>query len=309
LVQVTGTAILQGFGYSSGKIRAQNISKTWRKFAGARMTGFRGSSYWQLRLAVFLLVLPIIPVECFAQSNLQVPTVAFGCSNSSVAVTSVHELRIPEKALAACNKGTQHFVAKDSAGSIPEFQKAIKAFPGYYEAYAELGAAELDLEHWDQAEAAFRQSIDLSGGRYAPADFGLGLILATVKKQFVDAETVIRNGLEVVPNDTTGNFVLAWVMYSTTRLQEAEKSAREAVLSSPKFGGARLLLAQIHLAEKNLAAAVQDMDAYLSFGIDSPLNAKVQEARAEALRSLSADGERIATAKANPDPLGRADMK
>ena len=270
------------------------------------MMGFRGSSYLLLG---FLIASLVLPIKSSAQSNTQMLTVAFGCSSSSVAVTSVHELRIPAKALAACNKGTQRFAAKDSAGSIAEFQKAIKAFPGYYEAYAELGAAELDLEHWDQAESAFRQSIDLSGGRYAPADFGLGLILATVKKQFADAEAVIRNGLNMVPNDTTGNFVMAWVMYSTTRLQEAEKSAHDAVLSSPKFGGARLLLAQIHLAEKNLAAAVQDMDTYLSFGIDSPMNAKVREAREEALRSLSAEGEQTATAKANPDPLGRLDMK
>ena len=96
--------------------------------------------------------------------------------------------------------------AKDSAGSVPEFLKAIKAFPNYYEAYAKLGAAEVDLDRWDDAEAAFRKSLELSGGHYAPANFGLGLILATVKNQFSEAETVVRAGLDVEPANTTGLF-------------------------------------------------------------------------------------------------------
>jgi tetratricopeptide (TPR) repeat protein len=127
-----------------------------------------------------LLVLLIPPLAYSAQSK-----------SPSSAVTSVHELQIPEKARNACNKGTERFAAKDAAGSIPEFQKAIKAFPGYYEAYAKLGAAELDLEQWGAAESAFRKSMELSEGRYAPADFGLGLILATVTKKFAEAEAAV----------------------------------------------------------------------------------------------------------------------
>src|SRR5208283_2360686 len=132
-------------------------------------------------------------------------------------------LQIPEKARKACEKGTKRFALKDPAGSIPEFQKAIREFPAYYEAYAKMGAAELDLEQWTDAESAFRKAIELSDGHYAPADFGLGLILATVNKKFADAEAVVRAGLENAPKDVTGHFVLAWVLYSTARFQEAEE--------------------------------------------------------------------------------------
>lgn len=142
--------------------------------------------------------------------------------------------------------------------AFPEFQKAIKAFPGYYEAYVKLGAAELDLKQWDAAESAFRKSVELSGGRYAPANFGLGLILATVTKQFTQAEAIVRAGLELEPTDVTGNFVLDWVLYSTDRLEEAEGSASEAILSGPNFAGPRLLLAQIHLRENQYSAVVEE---------------------------------------------------
>jgi tetratricopeptide (TPR) repeat protein len=246
-----------------------------------------------------LLVLLISPLALSAQSNKPVTAGSATRSNPSPAITSVHELQIPEKARAACDKGTRKFAAKDPTGSIPEFQKAIKVFPGYYEAYAKLGAAELDLEQWDAAESAFRKSMELSGGRYAPANFGFGLILATVSKQFTQAESVVRAGLEMDPTDVTGHFVLGWVLYSTARLQEAEKSAREAILSEPNFAGARLLLAQIHLQQNRFSSVVEDLDAYLALGLTSPLDDKVRAVRAEAIRALPAAGAEFKIAEDN----------
>jgi len=231
------------------------------------------------------------------------------CSEVSAAVISVDDLRIPEKALAACRKGTQLFTAKDSAGSIAEFQKAIKVFPGYYEAYAKLGAAELDLDHWEHAESDFRKSLDLSEGRYAPADFGLALILATVEKRFAAAESVVRDGLAQDPSDVSGRFVLAWVLYSTARLGEAEQNALQALGSAPKFAGAQLLLAQIHLGEHNLPAAIDDMNTYLSFGPDSPLYAEVQKVRAQALHELSLQKNTLVDAKAEAGALDQPNLK
>ena len=231
------------------------------------------------------------------------------CSQASSAVTSVHELQIPGKALQACQKGTERFAAKDSAGSIAEFQKAIKVFPLYYEAYAKLGAAQLDLNHWDEAEGAFRKSIELSGGRYAPADFGAGLILATVKSQFAAAEEIVRDGLAVAPSDVTGHFLLAWVLYSTAHFQEAERNAREALVSAPGFGGAQLLLAQIHLGQHNLSAAIDDMNIYLSAGTASPLYTKVQQVRAEALHQLSLQTTAPVAAKSDSHADNQASLK
>jgi tetratricopeptide (TPR) repeat protein len=270
------------------------------------MTGLRRVLYCVTALSILIL-----PRASSAQSqrpkeNLVAQT--FRCLSSPAGLTSVHELQIPERALEACNRGTQKFAAKDSAGSIVEFQKAIKAFPDYYEAYAKIGAADLDIGNWKDAESSFRKSIALSAGQYAPADFGLGLILATVNKQFGDAEKVIQRGLAVDPKDVTGHFVLAWVLYSTSRLHEAEKSASEAVRFAPDFLGARLLLGQIHLAQKNFAGAVKDLDTYLSMGVETPLDAKVRSARDEALRELSV-GKPTGNEKNATTEAERADLR
>jgi len=238
-----------------------------------------------------LLALCISSRSCFAQSRNSASAGGTEVITSTSAVTSVHELQIPEKARAACNEGSKRLAARDSARSIPDFQKAIKAFPGYYEAWAKLGAAELDLEQWTNAESAFRKSMELSGGRYAPANFGLSLILATVTKQFDEAEETVRAGLEMDPTNATGHFVLAWVLYSTSRLQEAEKIARDAIASQPNFPGTRLLMAQIHLQESRFPAAVNDLDGYIAPGVDSSLNEKVRAIRAEALSKVNARSE------------------
>lgn len=269
------------------------------------MVAFRAFACWLLGW----LVLFILPHSCMAQSKAASFATEVRCSEESSAVTSVHDLQIPEKALQACRKGTERFAAKDSAGGIAEFQKAIKVFPSYYEAYAKLGAAQLDLNHWDEAEAAFRKSTELSGGRYAPADFGVGLILATVKSQFAAAEEIVRNGLAVAPGDVTGHFLLAWVLYSTARFQEAESNAREALASAPGFGGAQLLLAQIHLGQHNFSAAIDDMNAYLSAGSSSPLYAKVQQVRAQTLHQLSLQTTAPLAAKSDSHIDNQANLK
>lgn len=234
-----------------------------------------------------LIVFSISPSACFSQSKSLAAGAAFVDPNSSPAIVSVHELQIPGKAGAACNKGTERLAANDFVGSITDFEKAIKAFPDYYEAYAKLGAAEMSLERWDDAQAAFRKAIELSGNHYAPADFGLALILATVTNQFPEAETIVRAGLAMKPADDTGTFILAWVLYSTARLPEAERAARAAIASDPGFAAARLVLAQIHLRQNNPAAVAEDLDAYLALGVTSPLDDKIRAVRAEAQRELS----------------------
>jgi tetratricopeptide (TPR) repeat protein len=252
----------------------------------------------RVSVVAFCLLALLIPSRvCSAQSRERAAAGEGALPNPTSAITSVHELQIPEKARAACNEGTKHLAAKDSAKSISDFQKAIKAFPGYYEAYAKLGAAELELEQWSNAESAFRKSMELSGGRYAPANFGLGLVLATVTKQFAEAEETVRAGLEIDPTNVSGRFALAWVLYSTGRLQEAEKIARDSILSAPSFPGTRLLLAQIHLQESRFSAAVEDLDGYLALGITGPLTDNARAIRAHALSKISAGPEIAATSR------------
>jgi len=218
----------------------------------------------------------------------------------TAAVVSVHELSIPGKARDAYNKGVRRLNVKDWVGSVPEFQRAIKSFPGFYEAYDMLGVAQLAMQSWQDAESSFRKSLDLSLGQYAAPRFGLGLILCIHYQQFADAEEMVRDGLDLDPSDASGHFALAWVLYSVGRFTEAEQSAREAVRNKPAFAEPYLLLAEIHLRQNHSAVAIQDLDAYLKLDPDSPRSARAKAARADAQRALAHETPTTVTAEAIP---------
>jgi tetratricopeptide (TPR) repeat protein len=239
----------------------------------------------------------VLPLLCCAQSDFHKNDLA--APENAVSVVSARELSIPEKAIKAFNKGSQLLATKNSAASVPEFERAIKAFPGFYEAYYKLGLAELELQRKADARAAFGKSIELSDARFAPPYFGLGLALCN-ENLIAEAETSIRIGLGLDPTDATGNFTLAWVLYSASRLSDAEKSARQAILYSANFAMAYLLLGQIHLRQNNLPALVEDLDTYLRLAPDSPQSGAARIIRTQAQHFLARHNMGSVVARANP---------
>lgn len=207
--------------------------------------------------------------------------------NKDSYIVSVHQLSVPDKALTAYNKGIRFLAANDQERSIVEFQRAIKKFPAYYEAYDKLGIVELELQRDQDAEQAFRKAIELSGGSFAEPHFALGVILCDDHKEFAEAETLIRHGLDTDPTDAAGYFALAWLLYRTNRLPEAETNARDAIRYAPNSPVTYALLAEIHQREKNRSALVQDVDAYLKLDPNGPFSAKARAARADAQRILA----------------------
>jgi tetratricopeptide (TPR) repeat protein len=227
----------------------------------------------------------LVPIASLGQSK---NTKTGGLGDSPEATVSVRQLQIPDRAKFAFKKGTQRLEAKDYAGSIPEFQKAIAAYDDFYEAYYKIGIANLEMQASEAAEVAFRRSIALSESKYTPPLFGMGLALAS-QKQFADAETYVRAGLQLEPTSPSGLLALGWVLYSAQRVVEAEKAAREAILYNPNLAMAHLLLAQIHRRQNNSAAVVEDLDAYLRIEPDGARSRALRTTRDEAQQSLSPD--------------------
>jgi len=198
-----------------------------------------------------------------------VPLHSSAQSRQSNYEVSVRELRIPLKAHQNFEQGMECLAKKDAAGSLPHFQRAISEFAGYYEAYDRIGAADLKLWRVPEAEQAFRKSIELSGGGFAHPLLALGAILDDQGK-FEEALTVIRKGLDLNPESWTGYYYLGLALFGSNRLDEAEKSDREALLRKTEFPKAHLLLADIHSRQKQYASLVIDLDEYLRLVPDGP---------------------------------------
>ena len=199
---------------------------------------------------------------------------------------SVRELKIPGKALEAFKKGMQSLIRNDNAGSLAHFTKATAAFPDYYEAYYHAGVAEMRLGHDDEAKQAFQKAIDLSGGRFAYAEFGLGALLCR-RGENGEAETVIRKGLEADDSSPVGRFNLGVALLGLNRLDEAEKSAHEALLRDPGYAKAYLLLSDVHARKGNYRAQAEDLEAYLKLEPAGPTSDRARQVREAAQRLAS----------------------
>jgi tetratricopeptide (TPR) repeat protein len=200
-------------------------------------------------------------------------------------VVSVRELSIPPKALRSFQKGIERLTKDDPAGSLPHFQRAVAEFSTYYEAYFEIGIAELKLLRTADAEQALRKSIELSGGDYSEPLFALGAAL-TKEEKFIEAETVMRKALNLDPTSWAGHYCLGWALFALNRLQEAEKSVREALRLKSDSPEVHLLLADIHHHQHDYPALLKDVDEYLKLEPDSPVSPKVRDLRDKAERAI-----------------------
>ena len=189
---------------------------------------------------------------------------------------SVRELKIPMQARNAFEKGLQRLAKQDAAGSLTQFARATAGFPDYYEAYYHIGVADLRLGREEEAAQAFQRAIDLSGGRYAWAQFALGLVLYR-RGEYAEAETVIRQGLNQDENSAIGHLLLSLALFRESRLDEAEKSAGDALWRKSGFALPYLVLADIHGRRGEYARELQNLDAYLKLEPNGPASKRVRE--------------------------------
>jgi tetratricopeptide (TPR) repeat protein len=198
---------------------------------------------------------------------------------------SVRELKIPEKARTEFEKGLDRAAKKDPAGGLGHFQKAVEMFPKYFEAYYNMGAVDMSLGRYDEAMMAFQAAIDLSGGQYALADFGYGYVLCLEGKAR-EAERIIRRGLEFDDVSAEGFVILSEALTQLNRLDEAEKSAHEALLRNQNHPGAYLALADVAEKKGDDRAEVQALDNYLKLQPNSPASGLARKLRDAAARRL-----------------------
>ena len=221
-------------------------------------------------------------------------------SGQSGALVSVRELSIPGKARKEFDKGLRCRAKNDFTGSLPHFQRAVAEFPAYYEAYLQLGLAYWQLGQTADAEKAIRKSVELSGERFADADFALSELLAD-EKQYGDAEKAARNGLLVKPASWVGNYLLGRVLFGLNRLKEAEESARKVLSLKRDFKVVHLLLASIHLRTRDNGALLNDLDTYLTLDPNSGMSTKVRKLR-EAVQQDLANAQHTLLAPTSATP-------
>ena len=149
-----------------------------------------------------------------------------------------------------------------------------------------MGMVEMRLGRNEEAAKAFQAAIDLSGGRYAWAEFGFGYLLCQEGKP-TEAEKIIRRGLEVEDAAPDGHVFLANALMQLNRPDEAERSAQEALLRNHNFADAYLVLSNVAASKGDYRTELQDLDAYLKLQPSGPASERVREVREAVLKILA----------------------
>ncbi len=201
------------------------------------------------------VTLILIPLNPEPQPTISVP------APSPPESISVADLAIPESARQEFSKGEDALRAKNTDESVKHFQKAIKLYDAYPQAYRMLGNAYLQNQKWPEAETALKKSIDLQPD-LAPAYFDLGA-LRNQTKNYSGAEEALKKGLELTPDTTVGKYELAKTYWGMGRWQDAAPFAADTVKALPDLAAAHVLLANIRLKQRDAPAALHEYQEYL----------------------------------------------
>lgn len=199
---------------------------------------------------------------------------------------SAHQLTVPSKAREAYGKGISLVDSKkDYAGAIAQFESAIREFPSYYEAYAEMGITHYYLGDAASAEAELRKAIELSSGKYSFAIFDLAELLNNTAR-YADAEPVARQAIDADESSSRGYYELARAQWGLKHPAEAEASATKARDLKPGYPLVYLMLTNIHLALHKYSDVLGDIDAYLKLDPSSPTSEQVRRTRLQVTRAV-----------------------
>ena len=201
------------------------------------------------------VVLDLIPLKKEPKPEVTVP------QGDPTDAVSVKDLAIPEPARLEFSKGEEAMHSKNADESVKHFQKAIKLYDAYPQAYRMLGDAFVEKQQWPEAETALKKSIELQPD-LAPAYFDLGA-LRNQTKNYSGAEEALKKGLELTPDATVGKYELAKTYWAMGRWQDAAPLAADTVKALPDLAAAHVLLANIRLKQRDAPGALHEYQEYL----------------------------------------------
>jgi tetratricopeptide (TPR) repeat protein len=226
-------------------------------------------------------------------------------AEAPAAALSAHELTVPQKARDAYLKGIALKAKPDYAGALEQFQKAIKQFPTYYEAYAEAGVAQVNLNKPDDAEKDLQKSIDLSEGKYAPALIYFAGLMNN-KRDYADALSMARKGLALDDNAWRGNFEMARALNGLKRNDEAVPYAKKAAQLAPENAQMYVVLMNADLGAHDYPGAMAAIDSFLKLSGTGPQADQVRRLREQVEAAIQKEQAKAAATSAAPAPSNPA---
>lgn len=157
-------------------------------------------------------------------------------------------LRNGDSAEARLLMGTTKFMAKDFAGALAEFQKAVELNPKLPDVYAYYGLALLTTGDQAGARKAFQRELETN-----PNNFDANLRMGVLLRQDQNNDKALQffqHALEIRPGDYGVRYQIALVKIAKGELGAAERDLEALVKEAPQFTEAHVSLATVYFREK-----------------------------------------------------------
>jgi tetratricopeptide (TPR) repeat protein len=176
------------------------------------------------------------------------------------------------------------FKKHDARASVDEFKRAIKLDPWYGQAYMLLGLAQMQLQHWSDAQWAFEEGAKVEPGN-AKAYLGAGSALNEQKK-FAEAQRALQLSLEIRPDSAEAHYELARSLWGMGKWQAAEPHARQAIELNRDYAGPHALMGNIYLQHEDAEAALAEFEECLRLDPEGSLAPSAKEIIAQLKKAL-----------------------
>jgi len=177
------------------------------------------------------------------------------------------------------NEGIAATTAEQFDLAIEKFQAALEVDGNCYDCYNNIGFIHAKREAYDEAEAAYRRSIEIAPNDAASYEGLVSVYNAT--RRFDDAAAASAKAAELSGGGGGGNaqalFNQGVILWNQGKIPEAKKSFEAALAANPNHAESHFQLGMALVNEGNLPGAATEFQTYLE---------------------LAPDGENAATAKA-----------
>ncbi len=185
------------------------------------------------------------------------------------------------------NKGRDFLFQKhDAEAAVEEFKRAIKLDPWFGQGYLLLGLAQMQAQHWSEAQWAFEEAAKVEPGN-AQAYLGTGAAL-NEQKDYAGAQKALQHSLELQPDSAEAHYEMARSLCALGKWEAAEPHVSQAIEINKDYAGPHVLMGNIYLQREDPDAALAEFKEYLRLDPQGSLAASVKDMVAQLEKALAA---------------------
>lgn len=190
-------------------------------------------------------------------------------SGMKPAVIDQASLGIPKRASEFFKKAGALSAAGDHKGAVEQLEHAIAEYPGFFDAYNELGVQYMQLNDLAKADATLQLALKIKANGFEPL-VNRGITLFRLKR-YPDAETSLRAAIAAKEQSAVAHYYLGRTQIGLEKYDAAETELNQAI----KIGGDDMkeghrMLANLFIQKGDDRNAVKELEIYLKLAPGAP---------------------------------------